>query len=140
MTVERHDGGCLCGGIRYRIDGPIPSVAHCHCRMCQKASGAVVMTWALIRPETFDLTHGELRTWWSSAKGERTFCPGCGAQITFRHTSAPEELGVTLASLDDAGAHAATHHIYTESRLPWLNLDGHLRAYRREPGGDPDGI
>ena len=135
MTDDRHDGGCLCGQIRYRISAPIRSVAHCHCRMCQKASGAVVVTWALVRPETFILTHGEPRTWWSSAKGARGFCPGCGAQLTFHHTGAPDELGVTLATLDDAPDHPATHHIYIESRLPWLNLDAHLRAYRREPRG-----
>ncbi len=134
MTA-RHEGGCLCGRVRYRITGPIRAVAHCHCRMCQKASGAVVLTWALIAPERFFLTQGELTTWASSTEGERGFCPGCGAQITFRHAAAPEELGVSLATLDDAAQHPATHHIWSESRLPWLDLDGHLRAYRRDPGG-----
>ena len=130
-----HDGGCLCGRVRYRITGAVRGVAHCHCRMCQKASGAVVVTWALVAPTAFTRTRGELTTWASSAKGERGFCPGCGAQITFRHAHAPGELGVSLATLDDAAAHPATHHIWTESRLPRFHLDEHLPAYRREPGG-----
>lgn len=133
MNQETHAGGCLCGRIRYRIHGHVRSVAHCHCRMCQKASGAAVLTWALIRPEAFELTDGQVSTWQSSDKGERGFCPGCGAQITFRHADAPAELGVALGTLDEPDRHPATHHIWTASRLTWLHVDPDLRAYTREP-------
>ena len=38
-------GGCLCGAVRYEIDGAGGGVSHCHCGMCRKASGAAFVTW-----------------------------------------------------------------------------------------------
>jgi hypothetical protein len=39
-------GGCLCGRIHYRVDAPPRVVSHCHCRLCQLASGGLFLTWA----------------------------------------------------------------------------------------------
>ena len=119
-------GGCLCGGIRYRVTAPVAEVAHCHCRMCRRAVGAVVVTWFTVPLDAFEVTLGRLKTWRSSAKGERGFCPDCGTQITFHHADYPDDLDVTLASLDRPEDHPAEAHIWTGSRLPWLHLDEDL--------------
>ena len=125
-------GGCLCGQVRYRIDSPITDVAHCHCTMCRRASGAVAVTWFTVPEDTFRLTAGELRTWHSSPQATRGFCPGCGCQITFQIDAEPDALDVTLATLDDAARHSAERHIWTDSRLPWLTLDPELPASGEE--------
>ena len=40
------DGGCLCGAVRYRLEGPpLHADYYCHCRMCQRAAGAPVVAW-----------------------------------------------------------------------------------------------
>ena len=39
MTTLR--GSCLCGGVRFEIDGPLMRSSHCHCRQCQKRMGAI---------------------------------------------------------------------------------------------------
>ena len=28
-------GTCLCGEVRYQIDGPLGPMSHCHCSMCR---------------------------------------------------------------------------------------------------------
>ncbi|MBK1696656.1 GFA family protein [Rhodovibrio salinarum] len=121
-----HTGGCLCGQVRYRVDAPIGDVAHCHCTMCRRASGAVAVTWFTVQPDAFTLTTGQLRSWQSSPGATRGFCPGCGCQITFQTDAAAGELDVTLATLDDADRHPAQRHIWTDSRLSWLTLDPDL--------------
>jgi len=124
-------GGCLCGGVRYRIDGPIQgATAHCHCTMCRRASGAPVVTWFTVKTDDYAVTKGAPGVYRSSEKAERTFCPTCGAQLTFRTDEAPGFVDVTLATLDDPENHPATLHIWTESRLPWLHLDEHLPEKR----------
>jgi len=46
MTTKiKMEGGCLCGAIRYSISGFPISAEYCHCRMCQKGTGAVVVNW-----------------------------------------------------------------------------------------------
>ena len=46
-----HEGGCLCGAVRYREAAAPGAVGHCHCTMRRKASGAPVVTWAVSRNE-----------------------------------------------------------------------------------------
>ncbi|KPW91720.1 hypothetical protein ALO50_01812 [Pseudomonas syringae pv. cerasicola] len=41
---EIHSGGCHCGGLRYQFDAPLRDIAHCHCSICRRTSGATVVT------------------------------------------------------------------------------------------------
>ena len=133
MSADRHAGGCLCGGIRYEVTAPVDAdVAHCHCSMCRRASGAPVVTWFTVPPEAFRVTRGTLKTWHSSPKGVRGFCPDCGCQISFRHDDFPGQLDVTVASLDDPASAPPSRHIWTSSRLPWTHLDDDLPRYPQE--------
>ena len=34
-------GGCLCGGVRYRVQGPLRPILQCHCEMCRRATGGL---------------------------------------------------------------------------------------------------
>ncbi len=128
---EEHLGGCLCGRIRYRIAAAIDSVAHCHCAMCRRSAGAVVVTWVSVPVERFDFVKGEPAVYKSSEHGSRSFCPGCGTLLTFFSTHAPDDVDVTLGSLDHPEDHPADRHIWTASRLPWLALDGDLPAHEK---------
>ena len=40
------EGRCLCGALRYQIDGPFVDMLHCHCSMCRKHHGTPFATWA----------------------------------------------------------------------------------------------
>jgi hypothetical protein len=121
------DGGCLCGAVRYRIPHPfIGVIAHCHCTICRRASGAPVVTWLTVRKDDFVLTRGTCRIRRSSDHGERGFCADCGSQITFFTTRLPDEIDVTLGTLDTPELFPAELHIWVDTRLPWLHLDEHL--------------
>ena len=137
MTEETvHEGGCLCGRLRYRIAGTVQPAVHCHCSMCRRASGAVVVTWITVPLSRFRFTHGEPRIWNSSEQGQRGFCPDCGAQITFYSINEPEVIDITVASLDHPELHPADHHIWSGDRISWLHLDEHLPHYPRETPPD----
>jgi hypothetical protein len=122
-------GGCLCGAIRYAITGTVPPGGHCHCSMCRRSSGAPVVTWATVPIAAFRLTRGELSVFRSSRRAERRFCGRCGAQIAFWSAAQSEEIDITVATFDDAGAHPPDHHVYAGDRLPWLSIDPGLVAY-----------
>ena len=128
------DGGCLCGAVRYAVEGGIEGAAHCHCTLCRRASGAAALTWFWVESARFHVTKGELALYRSSAHGERGFCSRCGTPITFRSDQAPDSVDVTLGSLDDPEPVRPSHHVWTGSRLSWLHLD---EALPDHVGGTP---
>ncbi len=134
-TTGALTGGCLCGRLRYRVTSPPIRVTHCHCSMCRKASGAPVVTWINLPKDGFAVTQGELSSYQSSPGCQRGFCPNCGGQITFLWDGWPDQVDVTLGSLDKPNALPADNHIWTDSRISWLRLDEHLPGH---PGNNPD--
>jgi hypothetical protein len=130
MTTESRElieGGCLCGNVRYRIPHPFVGViAHCHCTMCRRSSGAAALTWVTVRKDDLVFTRGACRTYASSEHAERGFCPDCGSQISFYSSKKPDIIDVTIGTLDTPERFAPGLHIWTDTRLPWLRLDEHL--------------
>ncbi len=125
------DGGCLCGKIRYRADGPVRWSGHCHCRLCQRASGAPLVTWFTVDAGDFAFTAGSPQRYRSSEKGERTFCGDCGTPLTFRHDDSAQDVDITAASLDDPDNVAPTVNVHTVSRRRFLHgFDETLPSYR----------
>lgn len=129
------EGGCLCGAVRYRIEGAPLHAGYCHCRMCQRAAGAPVVAWGTWPAERLSWLAREPATFASSEKGVRAFCPVCGTPLTFVHADAPTRVDVTLASLDDPARFAPEHHIWTTSRIPWLDIADDLPRHAEEPPG-----
>ena len=129
------EGGCLCGQVRYRISAEPAHAGYCHCRMCQRASGAPVVPWLTVASQAFAWTGGAPGVYRSSQSAERLFCPTCGTQLVFREFAEPDLLDVTLASLDDPEAVRPRHHIWTASRIGWFDTADDLPRYReRSPG------
>jgi hypothetical protein len=103
MRSSTLKGSCLCGGIRYEINGPLGAVVNCHCSMCRKATGAAFRTRASVPARSFRWTHGEeLLTRYESSPGNvRTFCRVCGSTLASFFPDAPEEIGLPLGTMDD---------------------------------------
>jgi hypothetical protein len=89
-----------------------------------------------VRPSGFRLVSGAPARFQSTARGTRTFCGRCGTQITFQDAGAPDEIDVTICSLDDPERLAPQDHTQTGSRLRWLDLADGLPEY---PEGRSDG-
>ena len=131
-------GGCLCGRVRYRADAAPILVTHCHCTLCRRQSGAAFLTWASFPSTAFTITQGAPAVFRATEKAERSFCAKCGTPLSFRFFASPGEIDVTLGSLDDPNAMQPQDHIWTSTRLHWLELtDGlpHYLSERRPKGG-----
>lgn len=126
-----HTGRCLCGAVRYRAAGPATSIGYCHCISCRRGSGAPYVAWATFPHDRFTLLQGSLAEYRSSARVLRGFCPACGTSVSYRHDRRPNEIDLTLATLDEPGALTPAFHIWTEHRLPWVHLDDGLPQYPR---------
>jgi aspartyl/glutamyl-tRNA(Asn/Gln) amidotransferase C subunit len=124
-------GGCACGAVRYRVDGPLRPVVMCHCETCRRTSGHFAAATAA--PRGAVVIEGEVRWYRSSASGRRGFCPACGSQLFW--DGAPERLSIFAGTLDlPTGLTAAGHIFCAEQGDYYAIADGLPQA----PGPDAD--
>src|SRR5690348_2395875 len=128
------EGGCACRAIRYTLTNT-PLIVHaCHCRDCQRLTGGpfVINVWienefvasGSAAPKSVHLAGG-------SGKGhDLFFCGDCGTTLWSRYHIVPgDALFVRAGTLDNPEAVTPDVHIYTRSKLPWLQLPEGVRAF-----------
>jgi hypothetical protein len=76
----RAAGGCLCGGVRYEVRGPLRDVVLCHCSRCRRAHGHVA-AYAACRSADLRLVEDGTLRWYADGDRRRGFCTGCGASL-----------------------------------------------------------
>ena len=121
-------GGCMCGNVRYEItDKPLGSML-CHCRMCQRFSGAPILGGTTLLTEALRFTKGQPQYYQSSNIAERGFCENCGGPLTYRGLIGrwTQWIMVWTASLDEPEKFPPTYHMGIESTMPWLNIHDDL--------------
>ena len=123
-----HEGGCLCGALRYRFVGPVHSPHFCSCRMCQRVTGAPTVAWGNVARDRFAWigTGGEPVWYRSSERTLRGHCATCGGGAVCLDDGA-DMVCISLASLDDPESALPTRHIYADGAATWLKLDGDLK-------------
>ena len=126
-----HGGGCLCGKLRFTVDGPALYSCFCHCRSCQHASGGAYVPWATFDRETFVVTDGELAICHSSPGVTRGHCPECGTSISYEHERRTGQVDITLTSFDDPGSFEPVSHIWVEDKAPWVTIADDLPQFEK---------
>jgi len=115
-------GSCLCGGVRYRAEGPVEHASHCYCTMCQKQHGAAAGSYANLASAGLVVEQGAelVATYASSAHGRRDFCRVCGSTLFWRSTASPERIAVTLGTLEPEYDGAVERELYLDTKPRWL--------------------
>ncbi len=126
MSDQAYEGGCLCGAVRYRASGEVTNLANCHCRSCRSSSGAPFVAWGTFRTAMFEVVSGSPVSNRSSKHVERRFCGRCGTALTYVHDKRPDQIDVTLATLDAGHGLAPRAHIWVSQKVPWLELSDGL--------------
>ena len=125
-------GGCLCGAVRFEVRaGEIPESGYCHCRTCQKQSGAPVVAWFTAAPARFRYVTGAPAKYRASPHATREFCGRCGTYLVFREDDAAATVSINTAALDDPALVPPEFHIYYESRIAWFETTDRLPRHAR---------
>jgi hypothetical protein len=118
--MTTHEGGCLCGKVRFRVTAPPLDSGYCHCRMCQRNSGAPTVAWVTFPAESFSWTAAEPGSYASSALARRSFCTTCGSYLVFKSEKSPAEVAVNTACLNFPNAFPPRKHVFVASQIPWF--------------------
>ena len=124
---ETFDGGCDCRAVRYRLHSRPMFVHCCHCRWCQRETGASFALNALIEADRVELLAGPadvVDTPSHSGNGQRIArCPACRIAL-WSHYSSPLVGFVRVGTLDEPDRFPPDIHIFTSTKQPWVQLSG----------------
>ena len=124
---QTHDGGCTCRQVRYRMTSKPLFVHCCHCRWCQRETGAAFALNAMIEADRVELLAGEpemVLTPSESGKGQKIWrCPTCRIAVWSNYGGAGDAVRfVRVGTLDNPDAMPPDIHIFTQSKQPWVVL------------------
>jgi hypothetical protein len=142
MTTFPISGGCICGNVRYTVNGPADCVVHCHCSQCRRSYASLVGTGATISHDQVKIEKGNqnLTTYEMPPRIRRQFCRTCGCSLFYFDNEFPEVMFYYPATLD-GGVHPghlkeAEHHVHVGSKAIWEgfkdDLPRHLEAIGHE--------
>jgi hypothetical protein len=112
-------GGCLCGAVHYRTALPKLPATLCHCVSCRRAAGAHMLGLYTVLRDTLTYTHGQPVGYRSSPNVLRGFCGRCGTSLTHWDAGWPDEISMTIASLDEPALVAPIDHTWMADALAW---------------------
>lgn len=132
--AEIHEGGCLCGTVRYRARGPALRTLVCHCRFCQRMTGSTSYAEAMFPVDAVEFT-GKLNIYThtseTSAKAVYLhFCPTCATTVTLTFERWPESRAISRGTFDDPNWVSIDAHIWTESAQVGVVLPASTDCYR----------
>jgi hypothetical protein len=139
MTEDRNatlDGGCLCGGVRYRIDGRYRDIICCHCENCRRTHGHIAAYTALRRSDLTLLNEQTLQ-WYHDVSPDtwRGFCNRCGASLFWDARDGRQRISVAAGSLDDSRDLKIIGHVYVSEAAGYYEIDDGLPSFQAGNSG-----
>ncbi|MEX0644130.1 MAG: GFA family protein [Parvularculaceae bacterium] len=121
------EGGCTCRAVRFRLISRPLFVHCCHCRWCQRETGAAFALNAMIESDRVVLLVGAPETVLTpsnSGKGQKIVrCPTCKIAVWSHYSGAGDKVKfVRVGALDEPDHLPPDIHIFTSSKQPWVAL------------------
>jgi hypothetical protein len=132
--AEIHEGGCLCGVVRYRVTGDPTIAGVCHCNRCKRMTGSA-FSIATYFDEAAVQISGELKTYEGRSDESNRwfkleFCPNCGTPLTWTAEFIPSLRGIAGGTFDDPNWLKAPDHYWTRSALHWMLIPAGVEIFK----------
>ena len=130
--MAKHEGGCACGEVRFRMESDPLFVHCCHCTWCQRETGSAFALNAMIESDRVTVLQGDVQGFSgpsNSGRGQEFWrCPTCFTALWSYYGGAGEALSFVRVGTLDAGHDIEPDiHIYTDTKQPWVEIpDGHV--------------
>ncbi|MBI1816267.1 MAG: GFA family protein [Deltaproteobacteria bacterium] len=129
------EGSCLCGGVKFVVDGRLTPLQYCHCRRCRKASGSAFVAAVAARTENFRwLSGADLVTVYVAPIRETpppyssAFCRRCGSNLPLFDAERPF-IGIPAGVLDTHPEIRPLRHIFVGIKAPWYAIHDGLPQF-----------
>ena len=118
-------GACLCGSVKYEVNGPMRDIIYCHCEQCRKTTGHYCAATSCKREHLSITEDSGLRWYRSSPEAERGFCKQCGSSLFWNYHDAPS-ISIFPGSLTLPTGLQADAHIFVADASDYYTIDDGL--------------
>jgi hypothetical protein len=141
MTSSRERvASCHCGTLKVRLAGDPVLVSSCHCRACQRRTGALFGSTSFFKKSQLVAVEGEHRHFPRPADSGNVltfhFCPTCGSNVYWVSHASPDMLSVAAGCFADPDFPAPVRTVWTETKHRWLEFPAAIPRFPRAPDKD----
>lgn len=137
MTDANHEGGCLCGALRYRVRDRGVLLTACHCTDCQRTSGGAFSLSLIVQRASVELLQGTPQVFEQAYEDGRRklfhFCGACSVRIWNEMSRVPQVINVKPGTLDDTSWLEPAAHLWLRSKQPWVTVPEGVLAFEQQP-------
>ena len=136
-----HEGGCLCGSVRYQVTGTPEVASICHCRYCQLRSGSAFGISVYFAQDQVQLGDGAVKTHeLTTASGrafDTRFCTECGTTVWWTIGTRPNSIGISGGTFDPPSFwYAIGREVFTRSSAAFISIQSPEQC-ETHPAFDP---
>ena len=98
-TMQRFEGSCHCGAVRFAIETDFPELTTCDCSICRRKNALMVK----VHESRFTLLQGEeslTEYQFHTHTARHFFCRRCGIYPFHRKRVSPDHLGINVFCLE----------------------------------------
>lgn len=131
------EGGCVCGALRYQLSAGPLGVYKCHCKDCQRSSGAAFTLSMIVPAEAFRVLAGKTHFYDKLAASGRIVrqhsCAICDTRVFHEPLASPEIISLRPGTLDDFSWVLPIGNIWTASKASWADIDPNMPNFTGQP-------
>ena len=136
--ADIHEGGCLCGKVRYSVEGNPVVAGVCHCTFCKRRTGSAFGVAAYFDESGVQITSGAPKAYeYRSDESHRwlktNFCQDCGTTVTWTMERRPGARGIAVGTFDDPNWIKPQLHVFTRSAVTWVVLPADVELFEKLP-------
>ncbi len=137
LKLKAITGGCLCGQVRYKIQGPRRDIIDCHCENCRRTHGHY-SAYTSVQQADITFLAQESLTWYHDVSPDtyRGFCNQCGASLLWDSSSDIGKISVSAGSLDAGHGLKTIAHIYMAEAGEYYEVVDKLPKYSHSSMGE----
>lgn len=127
-------GGCFCGAVRYRVNGPLRGIVNCHCTQCQKLNGNFG-AHSKANSNDIEVIDDRYLIWYQiSDQARRGFCGRCGSPL-FWEARGQSGTGIIAGSLDHSDDLETIGHIFVSEKAEYYEIDDRIPSFAKSSEG-----
>ena len=140
---EIHEGGCVCGAVRYRTSAEPHRVTLCACTWCQRRTGSAIGISVYFDKSAVAFLQGERKTYRLISDAgrwlESEFCVVCGTTVTWTLELWPDWRGIAGGTFDQPSFwYRPQRLVFARTLPPWLHLPKDVETFEAlQPGIGP---